>query len=189
MCPPSTRPGRELSELRDSSTSSSRPRTSPTRCEFEHSTTPTSGAKATTVGLQLRSGRRLKSQLPAPQETAELVAFLPLLYEEGFIPIKKWHGGVGKRKDSITMPWPEYEEIVEEFFRVASGECWSDHEYRPDEAGRMLRDHNAVKNATLSQVKTMLTYCVRGERFCDGHWGKMIESGHLRRLLERLAEF
>ena len=34
----------------------------------------------------------------------------------------------------------------------------------------------------------MLTFCVRGERFCDGHWAAMIEGGQVRRLLERLAE-
>ena len=38
------------------------------------------------------------------------------------------------------------------------------------------------------QIKTMLTYCVRGERFGDGHWAAMIEGGHVRRLLERLTE-
>jgi hypothetical protein len=130
----------------------------------------------------------VKSQLPTPQETAELVAFLPLLYEEGFVPVKKWRGGVGEREDSITMPWPEYEEVVEEFFRAASAECWSDHDYHPDEAGRMLEDYDVVKNATLSQIKIMITYCVRGERFCDGLWGGVIENGDVRRLLERLAE-
>ena len=34
----------------------------------------------------------------------------------------------------------------------------------------------------------MLTFCVRGERFCDGHWAAMIEGGQVRRLLERLKE-
>ena len=33
-----------------------------------------------------------------------------------------------------------------------------------------------------------LAYCVRGEHFCDGHWGAMIEGGQIRRLLLRLAE-
>ena len=32
----------------------------------------------------------------------------------------------------------------------------------------------------------MLTYYVRGERFCDGHLDAMITEGHIRRLLERL---
>ena len=42
------------------------------------------------------------------------------------------------------------------------------------------------KAATLSRIKTMMTYCLRGERFCDGHWDAMIGDGHIRRLFERL---
>jgi hypothetical protein len=34
----------------------------------------------------------------------------------------------------------------------------------------------------------MLTFCVRGERFSDGHWAAMIEKGYIRRVLERLNE-
>ena len=52
----------------------------------------------------------------------------------------------------------------------------------------MLEDEELVRAADLSQIRTMLTYCVRGERFGDGHWGAMIEQGHVRRLLERLKE-
>jgi len=52
----------------------------------------------------------------------------------------------------------------------------------------MLQDENFIKTADLSQIKTMLTFCVRGEKFRDGHWAAMIERGHIRRLLERLAE-
>jgi len=52
----------------------------------------------------------------------------------------------------------------------------------------MLRDENLVKTASLFQIKTMLTFCVRGERFSDGHWAAMIEKGYIRRLLERLNE-
>ena len=63
-----------------------------------------------------------------------------------------------------------------------------DFDHVPQEAGRMLEDHALVRRASLDQVKTMLTYGVRGERFGEGHWGAMIELGHVRRLLERLAE-
>jgi hypothetical protein len=34
----------------------------------------------------------------------------------------------------------------------------------------------------------MLTYCVRGERFCDGHWENLLRSGRVVALLRRLAE-
>jgi hypothetical protein len=34
----------------------------------------------------------------------------------------------------------------------------------------------------------MLTFCVRGERFSEGHRAQMIEKGYIRRILERLTE-
>jgi hypothetical protein len=37
-------------------------------------------------------------------------------------------------------------------------------------------------------LKTMLTYCVRGESFCDGHMAAMIEKNKIRLILERLKE-
>lgn len=126
--------------------------------------------------------------LPTPEEIAELVSFLPRLYAPGYAPVKQWHGGFPREDGVIPMPYPEYDPLVEEFFRSAAAECWLDYGYRPEEAHRMLEDEDFLKTAGLLQIKTMLTYCLRGERFCDGHWGAVIEGGYIRRLLERLAE-
>jgi hypothetical protein len=76
---------------------------------------------------------------------------------------------------------------VEEFFRHVSS-SWLDYEYDPEQADLMLKDENRVKTASLAEIKTMLTFCVRGERFSDGHWAQMIEKGYIRRILERLTE-
>jgi hypothetical protein len=57
----------------------------------------------------------------------------------------------------------------------------------PDEMAPTV-DDMSLKAADLSQIKTMLTYCVRGERFSEGFWGEMIERGYILRLLERLDE-
>ena len=130
----------------------------------------------------------MKPPTPTSKEIEALKAYLPLLYKEGFSPVKKWHGGEKDDDGVITMPYPEYQPIVEEFFRIASSECWTDYDYLSKSAGKMLDDENAVKSADLDQIKTMLTFCVRGERFCTGHWNAVIEKGHVRRLLERLAE-
>ncbi|HKY55236.1 MAG TPA: DUF6508 domain-containing protein, partial [Anaerolineales bacterium] len=70
----------------------------------------------------------------------------------------------------------------------AARECWLDYGYSPEQASQMLRDETLIKSASLPQIKTMLTFCVRGERFSDGHWGSMIREGYIRRLLERLIE-
>lgn len=124
------------------------------------------------------------SHSPTLQDIETLTAYLPRLYAEGFSPVKQWNGG--KQKDgTVTMPYPDYDPLVEEFYRAVSG-GWLDAGYNPEQAYQMIQDEDLIKAASLSQIKTMLTYCVRGERFSDGHWAEMIAQGHIRRLLERL---
>ena len=129
----------------------------------------------------------MNSPRPTPQEIEELVAFLPLLCKPEFTPVKKWHGGDTDDDGAITMPYPEYDPTVMEFIKEAERECWTDPEYLTKSAGNMLDDEDTVKTADLDQIKTMLTYCVRGERFYTGHWRNVIENGYVRRLLHRLA--
>lgn len=129
----------------------------------------------------------MRKRLPSPLEIQELVRFLPRLSADGFAPIKKWEGGANTREGGFKMPWPVYDKVVEDFILAASKDVWNDHDYRPEEARRMLENESVVATANLTQIRTMLTYCVRGERFCDGHWGTMIERGHVRRLLKRLV--
>ena len=129
---------------------------------------------------------RENDRLPTLQDIEILTAYLPRLYAEGFSPVIKWNGG--KREDgTYTMPYPDYDPLVNEFYRAVSG-GWLDYNYNPEQAYQMLKDENGIKTASLSQIKTMLTFCVRGERFSDGHWAEMIAKGHIRRLLERLNE-
>lgn len=52
----------------------------------------------------------MRSRAPTWQEIDELIAFLPLLYAEGFSPVRRWHGGTARPDGVITMPWPEYDE-------------------------------------------------------------------------------
>ncbi len=124
--------------------------------------------------------------LPTLEQIEALTSYLPRLYAEGFSAVASWSGGEKRKDGSFTIPYPTYSPVVEEFFRRVSGEGWLDPGYSPERAGQMLEDADRIKSASLDQIKTMLTFCVRGERFCDGHWAQMIEQGHIRRLLERL---
>ena len=128
-----------------------------------------------------------KASLPTLQDLEELTAFLPRLYAEGFSPIDNWDGGEKLKDGSYSMPYPNYNHVVEEFIDAVRGP-WIDYEYNPEQAYKMLKDEQAVKTASLDQVKSMLTFCVRGERFSDGHWAHMIQQGYIRRILERLNE-
>ena len=127
-----------------------------------------------------------KTPSPSLQQIEELTAYLPRLYAEGFSPVVRWYGGQ-QADGTFTLPYPDYDPLVHEFFRAVSS-AWLDYEYDPEQAYQMLMDENLVKTASLAQIKTMLTFCVRGERFSDGHWEEMIEKGYIRRLLERLNE-
>ena len=135
-----------------------------------------------------RESRPPKTPPPTTQEIERLLAFLPRLMADGFALIRRWGGGEKNPNGAYVMPWPVYDEVVKEFFEAAGQDCWCDFDYVPDQAGQLLLSEDGVHHATLDQIKTMLTYCVRGERFGDGHWAAMIEGGHVRRLLERLAE-
>lgn len=129
----------------------------------------------------------MESPLPNEKEIDELVQFLPWLYADGITLIKQWHGG--EEKDgAIKMPWPEYSQEVKSFVHVASKECWRDYNYVPEETSKMLENEELIERASLSELKTMLTFCVRGERFCDGHMAAMIEKNKIRLILERLKE-
>ena len=126
--------------------------------------------------------------MPTYQEMQELVAFLPRLYSDGFKPVIKWNGGDQGKDGIFRLPWPEYNPVVEEFYRLVASAGWLDYGYRPDEAARMLSDEEFLRSASLPQIKTVLTFCVRGERFSDGHWAEMIENGTIRKILERINE-
>jgi len=121
-------------------------------------------------------------RLPTLEEIETLTSYLPRLYAEGFSPVEKWNGGSG------SLPYPTYDPLVEEFFHQVSSDGWLDFEYDPQQAGQMIHDENVVKTASLEQIQTMLTFCIRGERFSDGHWEEMIQKGYIRQLLERLNE-
>jgi hypothetical protein len=125
---------------------------------------------------------------PTLEVVETLVSYLPRLYAEGFSPIERWDGGEKLKDGSVTLPYPKYSPLVEEFFNHVSSDGWLDYKYDPDHAYKMLNDEQTVKNASIDQIQTMLTFCVRGERFSDGHWGHVIERGYIRRILERLNE-
>ncbi|MDT7778731.1 MAG: hypothetical protein QOC99_1243 [Acidobacteriota bacterium] len=114
-----------------------------------------------------------------------LLQFLPLFEKPGR-EFAKW-GSLERNTDgSLSFPFPVYDEDVEEFFKLIGQRGWMDFGYKPEEAGRMLADAEFIKQASLEQVKTMLTYCLRGERFCDGHREALLMGGQIVSLLRRL---
>jgi hypothetical protein len=93
----------------------------------------------------------VRNVLPNTKQIKELVQFLPLLYRKGFEPIKKWGGG-NEKDGKLIMPWPEYEEEVESFLRVASQEHWCDYDYSPQETQQMLDDSHYMSAPVIGKL-------------------------------------
>lgn len=131
---------------------------------------------------------QMEKSIPTPEEIQRLVSFLPVLYGDGFNSVRKWHGGASGEDVIIRWPWPEYDEAVLQFFRIVESECWTDPNYVSKGIGRLLNENpELIESADIDLLKSVMTWCVRGERFSEGHWGSVIESGIIRRILERLS--
>jgi hypothetical protein len=117
----------------------------------------------------------------------ELLEYLPILNQRRDSE-PEWRPSQKLADGTVTMPCARYSTEISEFFELASQPCWLDTQYDPEIAHIPLSDDAAIKRASLAEVKSMLTYCVRGERFCEGHWGQMIRDGRVQALLRRLSE-
>ena len=120
----------------------------------------------------------------------ELLRFLPQSGMPEPVTGPEWRGlDQQATTDGVfTMPFPTYPPVVEEFFSLAGQDCWSDFGYDPSAAGELVHSDEAIASASLAHIKTMLTFCVRGERFCDGHWGAIIQEGRIGAILRRLQQ-
>jgi hypothetical protein len=124
---------------------------------------------------------------PTIDEIKTLLNFLPVFNIANYDPIKEWVGGRDS-SNSFTLPYPMYQTEVEQFFELASQEQWCDYDYNITLISDKIKAIKALESATIPEIKAMLTFCVRGERFSDGHRAAMIEQGVITKLLILLSK-
>ena len=119
--------------------------------------------------------------LPTPADIDALLAFLPGFYQPGrrFTREPESVSGLG--------PVFDYDHDVTAFFRIAGTGCWVDQDYDPQQATSLLNDAPAIATADLPTLRTLITACTRGEKFCDGWWASLLREGKLQAVLQRLA--
>ena len=115
----------------------------------------------------------------------ELTACLPTVFGEGaepFVTEPSWEAS-----DVIVLSGPKYSEAVRELFFIAASEQWQDPDYMSKGAEVMLGNPETIANASIDDIRTMLTHCVRGERFSSGYRERVLKGGQIRQILERLV--
>lgn len=116
----------------------------------------------------------------------ELIAFLPVLQKlNGRYTIPGKHESQSAGTIAFVM-YSQYADEVSLFFELAAKECWLGPDYLNKKYEPLRNDISKIKNATLDEIKNILTWCVRGERFCSGHWSGVLSDGLVFALLERL---
>ena len=128
----------------------------------------------------------MKDQNLNNERVEELLSFLPFFEGVRGKKVTKWLGGEKRADGSFDWPSPDYPAEVYKFFRVAAQPWWADHGYQGAKPRDLLE--SGLRSADMNQAKSVLTFCARGERFCDGFWEDLIESGALIPLLERVRQ-
>jgi hypothetical protein len=73
------------------------------------------------------------------------------------------------------------------FFALLACPPWCDTGYDPAAAGKAIDDPQRIEDATLAELRPLLTWCGRGERFNAGHHAALLADGRLQRLMQRLS--
>jgi hypothetical protein len=120
-------------------------------------------------------------------EVDALLAFLPGFEKSGRKFIERWGGGDEVEPGVIQWPYPDYCDYVRRFFHRFAEDGWQDPDYSSVDTDELAEHPERLKTASFKQVRAVLTWCCRGERFCDGHWGACLKSGLVQAALRRLA--
>ncbi len=117
-----------------------------------------------------------------------ITAYLPLLEQPG--AIGKWAGGDRGRDGTITVPYFDYSPEALQFLRALGVNGWLEpydwNAWLP-EAERYYHDPTLLDHADIPTIRNLLTLHVRRDRFHEGHFASMSESGHIAAILRRLA--
>ena len=122
----------------------------------------------------------MKETFPTKNDIKELTDFLPLIYNDEIKLYKTDPNG-----DMLAGGYYIYHPSVNTFFELASQQHWQDYEYVDNFSDQMIKP-GEIEKASIYKIKTILTWCVRKERFNEGHWITVIEDGVIKQILKRL---
>lgn len=111
------------------------------------------------------------------KDVDDLLAFLPTFNNPTFKP--------SKLVDTVGRTIIAYDSVVILFSELAWQPCWySDYDLL--HINKKLENQNFLEQASIDDIKQMLTYFCCNDKWVDGFKGQLIENGSVKRLLERL---
>ena len=117
-----------------------------------------------------------------------LLAHLPVIAAPEFVA-GVWVDMEHRDDGSWSMPYVELSAAALAFVASASAAMFP-FDYRQwwfDGGRRLVEEPHAVDEATLDDIRRLLTLHIRNDRFMEGHLLHAFESGHMVRVLQRIA--
>lgn len=130
---------------------------------------------------------------PSREDIASFERFVEGLSKAAFSP-GTWHRAEEIEPGHYTWPHWEPSAVVREWHDALCdlGVVDSESDYLSEEFGRYMEgltlDSSGLSSASLATTRAVLTYIVRGDRFCDGQIIEMFEKGVAQAATIRLAQ-
>ncbi len=120
----------------------------------------------------------------------KLSLFIPYFENASKDSVCNWIGGENLGKNQFTMQYPLYEPKIDEFIQEVykSNLLIGDYHDVIKKQGLegIKQITQAIDDADFELVTAILTWVVRGERFCDGLWGSAVEDKTFLKIINRL---
>jgi hypothetical protein len=132
-----------------------------------------------------------RNQIPPVEDVdwPRALVFLERFDEEGFIA---GHRDPWQRRDGVITltawePSPVVAEFIATLYSIGAIEPFDWGAWQP-RAAEFYEHPGRLDTAGLADLRRLLTFHVRRDRFVDGHLGAMFEEGHIQRILRRIQE-
>lgn len=120
----------------------------------------------------------------------KLTAFIPYFENVNIEDVCRWDGGERLGENHFSVPYPIYEQTLEDFIRTVYKSnllCYNYLEIIEQHGLDGTKEMNeAIDHADLELALAVLTGYIRQERFCNGLWESAIEDKTFLKLLRRL---
>jgi hypothetical protein len=105
------------------------------------------------------------------------------------IEFYKWISPENQEDGVIVMGYPDYDEGVSSFINELYKTGLISGQYLDDlEKNKVSTPAELIETADIHLLKSILTYYIRQERFCDGAWAEAIKKNIFLRILLKFKE-
>lgn len=132
--------------------------------------------------------RKTDPMKPIPPTLEQIDALMPFVrrFEKAGFSAGSWNIEQGH------FPWFDHDEVVTDFIKVLYDNNWVTSSFNwtkwRDSAQKYIDSLESIQSADSVTIQKLFTTHVRSNRFCEGHFASMLESGHILALLQRLQE-